>query len=341
MSTPTPSSHPHQPGAKHPTYANHAVSTPAAHLTTPSSSTPRSVPSPAVLRNTAGKTPMTGNASKLSVDSRGAVLMAPSLSQMSTGSGMSGTVGGNNAGVGLGVMGAGGMMGLGTSPAVNMLGFASPAALGALDLSTPAMLDAAAAAGAQGMNVSLSDLGISGAKRNEDEERRARLEGVLGKIQGKRKRVGGMGRLSEEGVRRVGKWAGFAEDVDPKTEGPEFEGERTITMAGSSALLIDVSASALFPARKDWGRRLSSRSETRLQKQAVDHHDMLTVPVHIQRQSPSHHQCVVFEREQGSHCLRASCSQGTPTRFDTFTRNPSDQHQARSIRRKPRDPGGP
>lgn len=176
--------------------------------------------------------------------------MAPSLSQMSNFSGTSAS-----AGLGIG--------GLGVSPsAVENLrllsGFASPAAGGGLGdlgmgtgIGTPGqLLDVAALGGGQAMNISLSELGLSSTagRRNEDEERRIKLEGVLNTLAGRPKgrdgrgaRSVGMGRVSDEGVRRVGRLAGFDVEVEAKWEGKEFEGQRPIIVAGRNAVLIDVS----------------------------------------------------------------------------------------------------
>lgn len=154
-------------------------------------------------------------------------------------------------GAGLGIGGIGSSnTGTGMSPSSNLMNFASPAGLAGLaglDIGTPSLLDAVGAEGSTGMggtamNITLSDLGLSSnqGRRNEDEERRGKLEGVLGKLLGKRKRGSGMGRVSDEGIRRVGRWAGFDVEVEAKWEGKEFEGERPIIVAGRNAVLIDV-----------------------------------------------------------------------------------------------------
>ena len=98
-------------------------------------------------------------------------------------------------------------MNLGVSPGMGLgllNGFASPAAFAGLDMATPSLLDPAAGglgAGGQPMGLSLSDLGVS-SKRNEDEERRTKLEGVLGRLLGKRKRGDDTGR-QESGMGRA------------------------------------------------------------------------------------------------------------------------------------------
>lgn len=184
--------------------------------------------------------------------------MAPSLSQMSNLSNTS--AGGGTAGLGITAGGLGGLLGTGVSPtAQNLLAsFASPSGLGGVDMSTPALLESAGLAagshgvGGQPMNLTLSDLGLSssGGRRNEDEERKIKLEGVLGKLAGRssaalapgQAKSVGMGRVSDEGVRRVGSMVGFDVEVEAKWEAKEFEGNRPVIIAGRNAVLIDVSA---------------------------------------------------------------------------------------------------
>lgn len=232
----TPSQH----GNKHSSYAQHAVSTPITHLHTPSISTPRSMPSPAVHRSGASKPQHPANPQNASKTSLGGAPMSTSLSQISNASNMSAT-----GAVGLGVMGTG-MLGIGTSPSTNLLGFASPAGLAGLDMSTPSAMMDGGGPGAHAMNLSLSDLGIHSGKRNEDEERRVKMDTVLGKLLGKRKRDRGdrFGRVSEEGVTRVGRWAGLDVDIESKWQSKEFEGRRPVQMAGKIALLVEVSLSS-------------------------------------------------------------------------------------------------
>ena len=257
MSTPTPT------GPLHPSSASkqpgHSIATPTAHNlahgVTPLGSTPRSVPSPVVARgNHTAKTPSSSTKSGL-----GGVAMAPSLSQMSNKSAGDGGAGlGIATGISTGgaemIRGASGMGMMGISPNLGMglmAAFTSPAALAGLDIGTPSLLEAAAGGG-QPMGLSLSDLGVS-SKRNEDDDRRNKLEGVLGRLLGKRKRTNGdysssgMGRVCDEGVRRTGRWAGFDVEVEAKYEGKEFEGERPIIVAGRSAVLIDVSFKSNLP----------------------------------------------------------------------------------------------
>lgn len=164
--------------------------------------------------------------------------MAPSLSQMSNASNSS-QPGGSGA-IGLGVSG-GGLMG--ASPA-NLLSFASPAALAGMDIGTPSVL--LGGEGGQAMNISFSDMGMSSRRGNEDEERRAKLESVLAKLHGRSKgrddpeRPSRLGRVSEEGVRRVGCLVGM--DIDTEMKEKKHEGNRPMTIAGKSAVLIDVSS---------------------------------------------------------------------------------------------------
>ncbi|GAB7345815.1 hypothetical protein MBLNU457_4075t1 [Dothideomycetes sp. NU457] len=208
--------------------------------------------------------------------------MAPSLSQISnksTGDGGTGLGIANGSSTGGTEMarGASGMGMLGVSPNMGMglmAGFASPAALAGLDIGTPSLLEAAAGGG-QPMGLSLSDLGVS-TKRNEDDDRRNKLEGVLGRLLGKRKRTNGgygtsgMGRVCDEGVRRVGRWAGFDVNVEAKYEGKEFEGERPITVAGTSAVLIDVSFKSNLPKSVEVTFSSEQEAVSAHQKDAAD-----------------------------------------------------------------------
>lgn len=83
----------------------------------------------------------------------------------------------------------------------------------------------------------MSDLGLStaGGKRNEDEERRAKMRKVLRKI-GTPK-----GRVSEEGIARVSRRVGFANDIDAeKLTAEEKErkvGNRPISTAGNTIVI--------------------------------------------------------------------------------------------------------
>lgn len=139
---------------------------------------------------------------------------------------------------------------LAASPSNNLLAFASPAALAGLDIGTPSALLDAAAASSHPMNLSLSDLGISSGKRNEDEERRLKLETVLGKLLG-RHTTRRFGRVSEEGVRRVGRWAGLDVEVEAKWEARQFEGNRPVAVAGKNNVLIDFAFKDNLPTHID------------------------------------------------------------------------------------------
>lgn len=204
MSTPTPSQ-PAHPGS--------ASKKPTGHVTTPahfglSSPAPRSVPSPTATRKEqAGKTPInhptTGSSGSKTL---GGTPMIHSLSQQ----------GGQTSS---------------SSPGLNLLSFGTPIGLGVEGI-TPSQLNMhTPALGGVPMSLTMSDLGMSSSgaptKRNDDEERRARLRKVLKKI-GKPK-----GRVSEEGITLVGRRVGF----DNGLEGSP--GNRQISIAGKQ-LLVDV-----------------------------------------------------------------------------------------------------
>lgn len=156
---------------------------------------------------------------------------------------------GGGGGIGLGV--TNGLMG--ASPA-NLLSFTSPAALAALDIGTPSAL--LGGEDGQAMSVSLSDLGISSRRGNEDEERRAKLESVLAKLQGRSKgrddirRAGKFGRVSEEGLRRVACWVGMEVDADDKHD-RNFDGNRTIHVAGNSSVIMSFPFKNNLPGKVD------------------------------------------------------------------------------------------
>ncbi|KAI5194658.1 hypothetical protein AUEXF2481DRAFT_32819 [Aureobasidium subglaciale EXF-2481] len=137
---------------------------------------------------------------------------------------------------------------LGASPSNNLLAFASPAALAGLDMTTPsALLDAATS---HPMNLSLSDLGIPSGKRNEDDERRMKLDTVLTTLLGRQKQRR-FGRVSEEGVRRVGRWVGLDVEVEAKREARKFEGNRPVAVAGKNNVLIDFQFKDNLPTHVD------------------------------------------------------------------------------------------
>ncbi len=116
--------------------------------------------------------------------------------------------------------------GITSSPNINMLGFNTPNGLG-IEGGTPA---------AQ-MIATMSDLGLaaSSSKRNEDEERRAKMRKVLRSI-GRSK-----GRVSEEGIARISRRVGFQNDIDAEkltTEDKERRvGNRPIFTAGKTVLI--------------------------------------------------------------------------------------------------------
>jgi hypothetical protein len=194
---------------------------------------PRSVPSTAV-KGASFTTAQSQHASS-SKPATGGIAMTSSLSQTSNSSLHALSAMSNNL--------------LAASPSNNLLAFASPAALAALDIGTPsALLDVAAAS--QSMNLSLSDLGISSHKRNEDEERRLKLDTILGKLLGPQHNRR-FGRVSEEGVRRVGRWAGLDVEVEAKREARKFEGNRPVAVAGKNNVLIDFQFKNNLPTHID------------------------------------------------------------------------------------------
>jgi hypothetical protein len=229
------------------------------HAPTPAIKTiPRSVPRPANKKPSSQST--TAQSQYASLHNKpmvGGTAMTKSLSQMS------------NSGLNmLGVSPSANNL-LGTSPSNHLLAFASPAALAALDMGTPsALLDAS-----QPMNLSLSDLGISSAttlgKRNEDEERRLKLQTVLGKLlQGTTSRR--FGRVSEEGVRRVGRWAGLDVEVEAKREARHFEGNRPVAVAGKNNVLIDFQFKHNMPTQVDLSFSSQHQSVTAHQAAAAN-----------------------------------------------------------------------
>lgn len=95
---------------------------------------------------------------------------------------------------------------------------------------------------AMGMNMipSMSELGLSltasgGHKRNEDEERRGKMRRILKKIGRPR------GKISEEGICRVGRRVGFANDIDgedlKESERMGKVGNRAVTIAGETVFV--------------------------------------------------------------------------------------------------------
>ncbi|CAD0093352.1 unnamed protein product [Aureobasidium vineae] len=222
--------------------------------------TPRSVPS------TANKAALVTTAqpqhAATSKPATGGIAMTSSLSQTSNSSIHALSAMSNNL--------------LAASPNNNLLAFASPAALAGLDMSTPsALLDAAATS--QPMNLSLSDLGISSHKPNQDEERRLKLDTLLTKLLGPQHHRR-FGRVSEEGVRRVGRWAGLDVEVEAKREARKFEGNRPVAVAGKNNVLIDFQFKDNLPTHID----LSFSS----QDQAVTAHQPAAASVLIKDLTP-------------------------------------------------------
>ncbi|KAF4550320.1 Hypothetical protein D9617_17g045880 [Elsinoe fawcettii] len=238
MSTPTPG--PHGQSAKHATPSH-------------TGTTPRSVPSPALSRHHASSL-----SAKQPKQLAGGVSMAPSLSQASNTSGGGRT----SAAAGLGINN---IKIEGVSPHHHHLGqglnFASPAGLmlEGMSMGTPGLGDPGSGLtgiGGVGMDISLSGMGINmqeRGKRDEDEERRKKVKGLLERIGRRRSSQGakssGMGRVSDEGVRRVGRWAGFDVEVESKYDGKEWEGNRPIVIAGRNAVLLDLAFANHRPSK--------------------------------------------------------------------------------------------
>lgn len=127
---------------------------------------------------------------------------------------------------------------IGSSPSANMLSFGTPVGLGVEGI-TPSQLNMPTPnLGGVPMSLTMSDLGVttSGSqKRNEEEERRARMRRVLKSI-GKPK-----GRVSEEGIARVSRRVGFENDID-SYQGDERSrdvGSRSISIAGKK-VVVDI-----------------------------------------------------------------------------------------------------
>lgn len=142
--------------------------------------------------------------------------------------------------------------GMSSSPGALIASFGTPSALAGLGVDlgsgTPGQLSSLLAGGAA-MLPTMSDLGLSSrsGKKNEDEERRDRMRRALKSI-GKRK-----GRVSEDGIRRIGRRLGL--DIDLDTETPEEDkkrkaGDRPIGIAGSK-LLIELDMKHHVPQRVD------------------------------------------------------------------------------------------
>ncbi|KXT15226.1 hypothetical protein AC579_1374 [Pseudocercospora musae] len=209
MATPTPSNPPTQPSS--------ASKKPTGHVTTPSnrgiaSPAPRSVPSPAATRkDQSGKTPVNHPTASSHSGSKtlGGTPMVQSLSQ--TGMNVGSSPGGGHMSFGTP------LHGLGVD-----LGSATP---GQLNASTPLLQSV-------GMAPTMSEIMHGVGKRNEDEERRLKMRSVLNTI-GQRK-----GRSCEESIARVASRVGL--DISIDDGNLSKVGSRTIAMAGSSKVLVDV-----------------------------------------------------------------------------------------------------
>ncbi|KXL46083.1 MAG: hypothetical protein FE78DRAFT_70420 [Acidomyces sp. 'richmondensis'] len=128
------------------------------------------------------------------------------------------------------------------SPIASALGFGTPIGLGVegitpgqLNIATPALASAA-------MGLSMSDLGItasSGQKRNEDEERKAKMRRVLKTI-GQSK-----GRVSEEGIARISRRVGFTFDYS-FSEREKAPGDRIVSLGGKK-IAVDVDLKKQVP----------------------------------------------------------------------------------------------
>ncbi|KAK6428187.1 hypothetical protein LTR95_015672 [Oleoguttula sp. CCFEE 5521] len=217
MSTPAPSHPPTQPLSASKRATQH-VSTPSnLSYTSPA---PRSVPSPATLRkDQAGKTPVNHPTTGSSQGSKtlAGTPMLQSLSQQGS------TV----------------------SPSAGMMAFETLTGMGSglsglglgMEMGTPGLTGLTPSMGAA-MIPTMSELGLTGSgreKRNEDEERKVKLRRVLKSI-GKAR-----GRVSEEGIARVARRAGFALEYSEgrsKAKGRETAAvARTIDIAGKVVIV--------------------------------------------------------------------------------------------------------
>ena len=133
-----------------------------------------------------------------------------------------------NLGVGGSLVGASSRF-LGSSPAGALTGFESPAAFG-LSLGQFVGIE-----GSVGMGISMSgisNLGLGSSSmggRGDDEERRKRLEAVLGKLKIRN------GRVSEEGIERLSRRCG----LEALWEDRRKDGTKVLSIAGQT-MLIDV-----------------------------------------------------------------------------------------------------
>lgn len=171
--------------------------------------------------------------------------MVQSLSQQGFGTSPSGVMGLNGT--------PSGMSGLGLG--VDLLG--TPGAMA----NTPSGMNMSMAMG-MGMVPSMSELGLTltasgGHKRNEDEERRGKMRRILKKIGRPR------GRISEEGVCRVGRRVGFANDIDGEDhkamERMGKVGNRAVTIAGET-VFVEVDMKSHVPREVSVGLQLKGDS---------------------------------------------------------------------------------
>lgn len=126
-----------------------------------------------------------------------------------------------------------------SSPGAHNASFGTPSALAGLGVdlgsATPGQMNIPTPGGTS-MMPSMSDLGFpSGGKRNEDEERRSKMRKVLKGI-GRSK-----GRVSEEGIARISRRVGFANNIDGETLSPEEKerevGNREFAIAGNKVMV--------------------------------------------------------------------------------------------------------
>lgn len=147
-----------------------------------------------------------------------------------------------------------GLMGLGLG--VDLLG--TPGAM----TNTPSGMNMGMGIAGMNMVSTMSELGLSltvsgGHKRNEDEERRGKMRRILKKIGRPR------GRISEEGICRVGRRVGFANDIDGE-DLKEMErlgkvGNRAVTIAGET-VFVEVDMKNHVPREVTTGLQLKGDS---------------------------------------------------------------------------------
>jgi len=128
------------------------------------------------------------------------------------------------------------------SPIASAMCFGTPIGLGVEGI-TPGQLNIATPAlGSAAMALSMSDLGMTtsgGQKRNEDEERRAKMRRVL-------KTIGqSHGRVCEEGIARVSRRVGFTFDYS-FSEREKAPGDRVVSLGGKK-IAVDVDLKKQVP----------------------------------------------------------------------------------------------